>query len=53
MLVTGHAFFLLGGIVLRKFQFVASALVGIVAFLTFAHFATKGLPYMRVVPDDW
>ena len=53
VLVAGHAFFLLGGIVFRKFQFVATALVGIVAFLTFAYFGSKDQPYMRAIPDDW
>ena len=53
VLVAGHAFFLLGGIVFRRFQFVATALVGIVAFLAFAHFATHDQPYMRAIPYDW
>lgn len=52
-LVVGHAFFLLGGIVFRKCQFVATALVGIVAFITFAHFTTHDQPYMQAIPYDW
>ena len=53
VLVAAHAFFLLGGILFRKYQTVATALVGSMLFLVFAHFVTHDQPYMRGIPYAW
>ena len=53
LLIAGHAFFLLGGVVFRKNQFVATALVGSVLLFTFAHFASKDQPYMQAIRVGW
>lgn len=52
-LVSAHAFFLLGGILFRKYQTVATAIVGSMLFLVFAHFVTRDQPYMRGIPYAW
>ena len=44
VLVAAHAFFLLGGILFRKYQTVATALVGSMLF---------DQPYMRGIPYAW
>lgn len=48
ILLTGHALFLLGGILFRKFQPIVTALVGIVLFLVIDYLTS--LPYMRDIP---
>lgn len=53
VLVSAHAFFLLGGILFRKYQTVATAIVGSMLFLVFAHFVTRDQPYMRGIPYAW
>ena len=53
VLVAAHAFFLLGGILFRKYQTVATALVGSMLFFVFAHFVTHDQPYMRDIPYAW
>jgi len=53
VLVAAHAFFLLGGILFRKYQTVATAIVGSMLFLVFAHFVTRDQPYMRGIPYAW
>ena len=53
VLVAAHAFFLLGGILFRKYQTVATAIVGSMLFLVFAHFVTRDQPYMRGIPYTW
>ena len=53
VLVLAHAFFLLGGILFRKYQTVATAIVGSMLFLVFAHFVTRDQPYMRGIPYAW
>lgn len=51
--LAGQAFFLLGGILFRKFQPIVTALVGIVPFLGLLHFMTYDQPYMRDIPYAW
>ena len=51
MLLAGQAFFLLGGILFRKFQPIVTALVGIVLFLGLAHLLNQ--PYMSDIPYTW
>ena len=51
--LAGQAFFLLGGILFRKFQPIVTALVGIVPFLGLAHFMTYDQPYMHTIPYAW
>lgn len=51
--VSIHAFFLLGGILFRKFQPIVTALIGIVLFLVYVHFTNYDQPYMRDIPYAW
>jgi hypothetical protein len=48
-----HAFFLLGGVVLRKFHFVLTAIAAFVLFPSMMYFLTTDQPYMKSVTILW
>ena len=48
-----HAFFLLGGVVLRKFHFVLTAIAAFMLFPSMMYFLTPDQPYMKAVPILW
>ena len=52
-LLSGQAFFLLGGILFRKFQPIVTALVGIVLFLGLDYFRVCCGPDMSDIPNTW
>ncbi len=53
ILIAVHAFFLLGGIVLRKFHFVLTAIAASLLVSTMMYFLTTDQPYMKAVPILW
>jgi len=53
IMLANHAFFLLGGVLFRKFNFVLTAIVGGLLLTTALHFLTLDQPYMRFVPNAW
>jgi hypothetical protein len=53
ILIAVHAFFLLGGVVLRKFHFVLTAIAAFMLFPSMMYFLTTDQPYMKSVPILW
>lgn len=52
-LMSGQAFFLLGGILFRKFQPIVTALVGIVLFLGLDYFRIHIGSFIPDIPNTW
>lgn len=53
MLLCCHAFFFLGGVVLRKFHFALTAVTALVLYPAAFHFLTPDQPYLKWLPISW